>query len=813
MQHQYTASQIQHILDYNNQIPNPDSVITWLLTDSRKLIYANTSIFFCLEGKQDAHVYISDLYRVGVRNFVITNSNYPVEKYPDANFFLQTNALTALQKLVAYHRGHFSYPVIGITGSNGKTIVKDWLYQLMSPENAIVRSPKSYNSQIGVPLSVWQMNHSYQLGIFEAGISTSNEMDRLERMIVPEIGIFTNLKSAHDEGFSSKDEKLKEKLKLFTNSKKIVYGTSYIQENLIPTSKSFTWSINGPADLQIKSIQKNEHNSVLKALYASYEFNLIVPFNDDASIENCIICASTMLCMGYDVDLVCERILQLQSIPMRLQMKQGVQQSTIINDSYSADMNSLYIAVDFLNQQKHDRKTVIISDIIHNNTESVYELMADYFKSHNIDRVIGIGKEISAKSELFKMEKYFFDTTEDFLNEFTSYDFSREGILIKGARKFEFEKIAKRLEEKVHDTVLEINLNSIVHNLNFYRSKLLPGTKIMAMVKAFAYGSGSFEVASLLQYNKVDYLAVAYADEGIALRNAGIKLPIMVMSPESNAFEKMVEHNLEPEIYGAGIFNSIVNYLKLEGIKNYPIHLKFDTGMHRLGFEKKDISEIENYLKDDTIQIKSIFSHLAASESNEHDDFTRAQLNIFDSIYAMIRNYIHYDPIRHVANTAAILRFPESHYEMVRLGIGLYGVENIGNYEQELQRVAELKTTVTQIRKVAKGESIGYSRRGVLNYDAEIATIKIGYADGFSRSFGNGNAEVLINNQRAKVIGSVCMDMCMVDVTGLNVMEGDEVIIFGENPTIKELANKINTIPYEILTSISQRVQRIYYYE
>lgn len=813
MQHQYKASQIQHILDGTSRISNPDSVITWLLTDSRKLIYANTSIFFCLEGKQDAHVYISELYRVGVRNFVITNSNFNMDEFPDANFFIQSNALAALQTLVAYHRAHFNYPVIGITGSNGKTIVKDWLYQMLSPEKSIVRSPKSYNSQIGVPLSVWQMNHSYQLGIFEAGISKANEMEKLEKIISPEIGIFTNLKSAHDEGFNNREEKLNEKLKLFKNSKKIVYGVSYIKEGTIPKNRSFTWSINGTADLQIKSIQKNEHSSVLKALYASYEFNLIVPFNDDASIENCIICASTMLCMGYDVELVCERILQLQSIPMRLQMKQGIQQSTIINDSYSADMNSLYIAVDFLNQQKHERKTVIISDIIHNSSENVYDMMADYFKSHNIDRVIGIGKEISEKSGLFEMEKYFFNTTNDFLNEFSSFDFSREGILIKGARKFEFEKIAKRLEEKVHDTVLEINLNAIVHNLNFYRSKLLPGTKIMAMVKAFAYGSGSFEVANLLQYNKVDYLAVAYADEGIALRNAGIKLPIMVMSPESNAFEKMVEHNLEPEIYSTGIFNSFVNYLKLEGIKNYPIHLKLDTGMHRLGFEKKDISEIENYLKDDTIHIKSVFSHLAASESEEHDEFTKNQLNIFDSIYAMLRNYIHYDPLRHIANTAAILRFPESHYEMVRLGIGLYGVENIGNFEQELQRVAELKTTVTQVRKVAKGESIGYGRRGLLSYDSDIATIKIGYADGFSRAFGNGNAEVLINNQRAKVIGSVCMDMCMVDVTGLNVMEGDEVIIFGEDPTIKELANKINTIPYEILTSISQRVQRIYYYE
>lgn len=813
MQHLYTAAQLEHIWECKSSIVNPNSKIQWLLIDSRKVINASASLFFALKGKQDAHQYIDDLYKQGVRNFVISSSSFSIDNFSEANFFMVDDALKAMQTLVAYHREHFDYPVIGITGSNGKTIVKDWLYQLISPEKSIVRSPKSYNSQIGVPLSVWQMSHAYQMGIFEAGISTTNEMEALEHIIHPQIGILTNIKTAHDEGFKSKDEKLVEKLKLFVHSAKIIYGKQYVPDGFIPLNKSFTWSTEGEADLQIKAIHKHEINSVLKAKYASYEFDLHLPFKDDASIENCIICTATMLCLGYDVDVVVQRIKQLQAIPMRLQMKQGIQQSSIINDSYSADIASLFIAVDFLFQQKHDRKTVIISDMIHGATEQVYEQMANYFKAHKIDRIIGIGEEISAHESLFSMEKYFFNTTDEFLKAFNGFDFSREGILIKGARTFAFEKIARRLEEKVHDTVMEVNLNAIVHNLNFYRSKLLSGTKVMVMVKAFAYGSGSFEIANVLQYNKVDYLAVAYADEGVALRIAGITLPIMVMSPESNAFEKMIEHNLEPEIYNASIFNAFINHLKLEGIKHYPIHLKLDTGMHRLGFELKDIADIENFVKDETIRVASVFSHLAASEADEHDEFTRQQLNAFDKMYASLRNFLHYDAIRHVANTAAILRFPEAHYEMVRLGIGLYGVENVGNYEHELQRVAELKTTVTQVRNVPKGESIGYSRRGLLNHDAEIATIKIGYADGFNRAFGNGVAEVVINGNRAKVIGSVCMDMCMVDVTGMNVQEGDEVIVFGDDPNIKELASKLNTIPYEVLTSISQRVQRIYYYE
>lgn len=813
MQHKYLASQIKVILECEAIIPQPDYEIYWLLTDSRKIIYAEQSLFFALPGKQNSHQYIKDLYQLGLRNFVISDASYADLKYLSANFYIVKNTVEALQKIAAHHRSHFNYPVIGITGSNGKTIVKDWLYQMLSPEYSIVRSPKSYNSQIGVPLSVWQMNDSYQLALFEAGISTVNEMDALEEVMKPNIGILTNIKSAHDEGFDSREQKLKEKLKLFKHCSSIIYSKDYVPDGTIEISKSFTWSRKVSADLTITEVLLDVQHSTINCKYKNIDFQLRCHFIDEASIENIIILTATLLSLGYSTDIIIERIAQLQSIPMRLEMKQGINRSTLINDSYSADISSLLLAVDFLNQQKQERKTVIISDIVHSEKERVYEILANYLSSHKIHRVIGIGEEISANADLFKMNKSFYKSTEEFILDFKNIDFNNEGILIKGARKYGFERIAKLLEEKVHETVLEINLNAIVHNLNFYRSKIRPGTKMMAMVKAFAYGSGSVEIASILQYNKIDYLAVAYADEGVALRLAGINVPIMVMSPEPAAFDKMIEYHLEPELYNQRILSSFYELIKSKNIHDYPVHIKLETGMNRLGFDKDDLEILFKYTSDSYLKIVSVFSHLAASENVDHDAYTQQQLSRFNNLYAQMKLHYKRDFIRHIANTAGILRFPEAQYEMVRLGIGLYGIENVGHFQNELQMVAELKTTVTQIKKLKSTETVGYGRRGELKRDSEIATIKIGYADGYSRAFGYSKAYVSIKGQRAAVIGSVCMDMCMVDVTGLGVVEGDEVIIFGEDPNINDLAKIANTIPYEILTSISQRVQRIYYYE
>lgn len=813
MQHKYSADQIKDILECKAILQQATYEIYWILTDSRKVIYANQSIFFALPGKRDAHQFIKDLYQQGVRNFVISDATYADKNYLSANFFIVEDSLKALQKLVAYHRAHFTYPVFGITGSNGKTIVKDWLYQLLSPEYTIIRSPKSYNSQIGVPLSVWQMNHTYQLGIFEAGISMQHEMDALEKVIQPTIGILTNIRSAHDEGFPSREEKLKEKIKLFKNAEKVIYAKEYVQDGLIPKEKSFTWSFTDAADLQVLSVQKYAKHSNISLYYKLQEFNIDIPFVDDASIENIVIATASLLCLQYDVNTIIERIKLLQAIPMRLEMKQGINQSILINDSYSADISSMLIAIDFLKQQKQDSKTLIVSDIVHSESEPVYEILAEYLDTHGINRIIGIGKEIKSFAHLFKMNKMFFDDTESFVAAFNSLDFHREGILIKGARKFGFERIAKLLEEKVHETVLEINLNAIVHNLNFYRSKIHKNTKVMAMVKAFAYGSGSAEIASILQYNKIDYLAVAYADEGVSLRKEGITLPIMVMSPEPAAFAKMLEYKLEPEIYNVRILQAFYEFAKSNNQQHYPIHIKLETGMNRLGFDENDLKTLYHFTNDDTLKIITVFSHLAASESEDHDEYTKTQFDKFDHLYALLRNHYQQDFIRHIANTAGILRFPEAQYEMVRLGIGLYGIENVGEFQNELQRVGTLKTTVTQIKKLKAGDTVGYGRRGKINKESEIATIKIGYADGYYRLFGNGNAYVMIKNQKAITIGSICMDMCMVDVTGLGVIEGDEVIVIGEDPSINELAKIANTIPYELLTSISQRVQRIYYYE
>lgn len=813
MQHKYLASQIKVILDCEAIIQQPDYEIYWLLTDSRKIIYAEQSLFFALPGKQNSHKYIKELYQQGVRNFVISDASYADLNYLSANFYIIENTIAALQKMAAHHRSHFHYPVIGITGSNGKTIVKDWLYQILSPEQAIVRSPKSYNSQIGVPLSVWQMNDSFQLGIFEAGISTVNEMDALEVVMKPSIGILTNIKSAHDEGFDSREQKLQEKLKLFRHSSKIIYSIDYVPTGMIEAAKSFTWSRKGHADLIVSSDVQELQQSTIRCKYKGHEFEIRCNFIDEASIENIIILTATLLSLDYDINIIVERIAQLQAIPMRLEMKQGINRSTLINDSYSADISSWLLAVDFLNQQKQERKTVIISDIVHSEKEPVYEILANYLSSHNIHRVIGIGEEISNNAELFKMNKSFYKSTEDFIADFKNVEFNNEGILIKGARKYGFERIAKLLEEKVHETILEINLNAIVHNLNFYRSKIRPGTKMMAMVKAFAYGSGSVEIASILQYNKIDYLAVAYADEGVSLRMVGIKVPIMVMSPEPAAFDKMIEYNLEPELYNQRILSSFYELIKSKNIQEYPVHIKLETGMNRLGFDDADLDTLFKYTSDSHLKIVSVFSHLAASESADHDDYTKQQLSRFNNLYSKMKSHYQKDFIRHISNTAGILRFPEAQYEMVRLGIGLYGIENVGHFQNELQMVADLKTTVTQIKKLKASETVGYGRRGELKKDSEIATIKIGYADGYSRAFGYSKSYVSIKGQRAPVIGSVCMDMCMVDVTGMGVVEGDEVIIFGEDPNINDLAKIAGTIPYEILTSISQRVQRIYYYE
>lgn len=799
-----------------------DALLHHLLLDSRKLISPADSVFFAIKGiRHDGHAFLPTLYQKGVRHFIVEeHAKVLPASYKDASIWEVPDAITALQKIVAYHRNTFTLPVIGITGSNGKTIVKEWLSQLLNKDFRIVKSPKSYNSQIGVPISVWEINEHHTLGIFEAGISLPNEMARLESVIRPTIGIFTNIGPAHEEGFKNREEKIREKLKLFTHTEIVFYRKDYLDIHkaisLLPV-KTFTWSDQETADLQILQIEKDKHGSKLSLLFSGETFSLYLPFSDEASVENIVHCISVLLYLKFTESDIQERLNMLHPIAMRLELKEGINGSYIIDDTYNNDLSGLTMAINFLDQQKQRaKKTIILSDVLESGIEEekLYGQIAGILQEKNVSRIIGIGKNIQKHQKLFSgLSASFYETTEEFLSKFQINSFSNEIILIKGARVFAFEKIVRLLQQKMHGTVLEINLDALAHNLNFYRSQLKPGTKIMVMVKAFAYGSGSFEVANLLQFHRADYLAVAYADEGVALRENGITLPIMVMNPTYQTFDKIIHHQLEPEIYSFKILEEFLQYLG-ENKTTSAIHLKLDTGMHRLGFEEKDLDLLlEKITGNSAVRIASIFTHLAAADEAVHNSFTKSQLEKFNRMTDRLEKSIGYKVIRHAVNSAGILRFPEAHMDMVRLGVGLYGVEANGLRQGELQTVGTLKTIISQIKKVNAGESIGYSRKGMAEKPTTIATIAIGYADGYDRGFSNGKGKVLINGTLCPIIGNVCMDMCMVDITGVEAEEGDEVIVFGKNPSILELSRTIGTIPYELLTGVGERVKRVFYTE
>ena len=814
----YTIQQIADLLNIPSFSVKHETNITALLIDSRSVVNPETSLFFALSAQRDGHDFIPDAYANGIRSFVISDAAH-LNAFPDANFLLVPDVLVALQHLAADHRSKFRLNVVAITGSNGKTVVKEWLYQLLAIDYNIVRSPKSFNSQIGVPLSVWQINDEHTLGIFEAGISKTGEMEQLAAIIQPTTGILTNVGPAHAEGFASAREKLLEKLKLFKGVELFVYSPDYtgtLGAKELPGERQFSWSTKSNADLEILFVEPIKGRSYIRARYKHEEIECLIPFSDRASVENGIICWATLLALGYTPQEADLKLEKLTSVNMRLELKNGINQSSVIDDSYSADISSLAIALDFLNlQNQHVVKTLILSDLYETGKtdQDLYTEIASLLRQKQVTRLIGIGPHISAFADLFSTESSFYDSTQEFIQKFPSMHFGNETILVKGARKFEFERISKSLTQKIHDTVMEIDLNALAHNLKFYKAKLKPGVKVMAMVKAFSYGSGSFEIANLLQYHKVDYLAVAYADEGISLRKAGITMPIMVMSPEPSAFEAILKHKLEPELYNLEILKFFVDFLP-DTVVDYPVHLKIDTGMHRLGFEEPDLDELLKMLAaTGKIKIVSAFSHLAASEDEQHDDFTAYQVQRFITISEQIKAALNYDFIRHISNTSAITRHPEAQMDMVRIGIGLYGFDSGLKEKSGLQTVATLKTTITQIKTVGPLETVGYGRRGILPNGGTIATVKIGYADGYRRSFGNGTGKMLVAGKAAPTVGSIAMDMCMLDVTGLDAKTGDEVIVFNDQLTIADLAEQIGTIPYEILTNISQRVKRVYFYE
>ncbi len=813
-----------------------DASISYLMIDSRRLRHASDALFFAIKGKrQDGHHFIPDLIKNGVRNFMVTDETV-IAKYPNTNFILVKDAIAALQKIAIAHRKQFDIPVIGITGSNGKTIVKEWLYQLLSDDYHIVRNPKSFNSQIGVPISVWQMNAEHTLGIFEAGISEPDEMLKLEKIIQPTIGLFTNIGEAHSEGFLNLKHKTKEKLRLFAGVNTLVYCKDYGDINQAISEINsfsakleddhkinlFSWSAHTDANLRVASILQQRNKSFISVNYKETEFDVEIPFADKASIENAIHCISIMLILEEPIEVIQGRLKNLTGVEMRLEMKEAINNCTLINDAYNSDIESIRIALDFLSQQQqHAKRTVILSDVHQSgrNDPDLYQLVAGLLKEQKVDRFIGVGKNIFRQKKYFEdsglKEVHLYNTTDELFQAISSDWFKNETVLLKGARLFEFERIEKLLERKSHRTVLEINLNALVDNLKAFQSLLKPNTKTMAMVKAFSYGIGSYEIASTLQFNNVDYLAVAYADEGVELRKNGITLPIMVMNPEEAAFDAIINFNLEPEIYSISLLKSFLAAVKEANMGESKIHLELETGMNRLGFNEEELATAIDIIKESQIvQIASVFSHLVASEDKKEDKFTATQIEKFEQLSERVTKEFNYPIIRHILNTSGILRHTNAQYEMVRLGIGLYGIGSFPNGDHKLIPVSTLKTTVSQIKEVEKGQSVGYGRAGKADKAVTIATVGIGYADGLPRSLSQGKGKMHIKGKSYPIIGNICMDMTMIDITeNEGVKEGDEVIVFGAEPLVSLVAEWANTIPYEILTGISGRVKRLYLHE
>ena len=822
----YKFSTIANLLKVKPVLEGIDIEVDFLLTDSRKLLSPERTLFFAINSKtRGANPFVLELYKKGVRCFIVDDSFKDFSSVTEANILVVKNVTESLQRISEFHRQHFNYDVVGITGSNGKTIVKEWLSAMLSNAYNIVKSPRSYNSQIGVPLSVWQMNENHSLGFFEAGISQKGEMENLEKIIKPTIGILSSIGDAHASGFKNIEQKIEEKLKLFIHSNTLIFCRDSellikkVDELLLinPSLSLFTWGMKGNPSLLVRSMEKESDSSLIKCSYSNIDFDFTIPFTDDAAIENSITCCCFLLFLNIPFAVIKEKLLNIPSMEMRLELIEGANNCSIINDSYSIDLHSINVALDFLDQQQqHKNKTVILSDIPqHYSDESIYENVASDIKRKNILRFIGVGDELIQNKKYFSeiQEVRFFKSTNELIENISELNFENETILLKGARIFGFEKVSYLLEEKTHESVLEINLNAIRHNLNFYKS-YTGNLKIMAMVKAFSYGTGSFEIANILQHAKVSYLAVAYSDEGIDLRKAGIKLPIMVMNTEEAGFNNLIKYQLEPELYSFKILESFIKFLKINDLHFYPVHLKFDTGMHRLGFEIADIHKLVEIIKEnDEIKVVSVFSHLAASDDPSEDNLTKKQSETFKDICCLLEEGIGYNFIKHISNSSAIVHHPLLSMDMVRLGIGLYGIDSDPVIQEKLLNVSTLKTTISQIRFVKKGDSVGYGGKNILDDDKMIATVRIGYADGYHRSLGNGKGKMLVKGKPAPVVGNVCMDMTMIDVTNLNAKEGEEIIVFGKDMPVSVLANNSQTIPYEILTGISQRVKRVYFDE
>ena len=796
--------------------------IDWILTDSRSLCFPEETLFFALKTKvNDGHKYIGELYTRGVRNFVVNELPEDMTGFREANFLKVANPLKALQRLAAHHRSQFQVPVIGVTGSNGKTVVKEWLYHLISPDKVVTRSPRSYNSQIGVPLSVWMMNERTEVGVFEAGISEMGEMEVLQPIIQPTIGILTNIGGAHQENFTSLSDKCMEKLSLFKDCDVVVYNgdnellSSCVAKSLLG-AREIAWSMHDvERPLFIENIEKDAKGTTIKYRYLGFFKEYRIPFIDDASIENSLNCLAAALYLMISPEDIAARMAQLEPVAMRLEVKEGKHGCVLINDSYNSDFASLDIALDFMSRRNEDKErkhTLILSDILESGQTSklLYRQVADLIHSRHVDKIIGVGPEISEASARFQIDKYFYPTTKELIQSGVLDTLKNEVVLIKGARIFHFDEITDYLELKVHKTILEVDLSALVSNLNSYRKRLKADTKMVCMVKASAYGAGSLEIAKTLEEHRVDYLAVAVADEGADLRKAGINSSIMIMNPEVTSFKTLFDYNLEPEVYSFRLLEELIRAAEREGVSNFPIHIKINTGMNRLGFEPDEIPQlIERLHRQSAVIPRSVFSHMVGSDSDRFDGFTRRQIDAFVKVSETLQKAFHHKIIRHICNTAGIERYPGAQFDMVRLGLGLYGVDPYTN--EMLQNVTTLKTTILQIHNVPSGDSVGYSRKEILQRDSRIAAIPIGYADGLNRHLGNGKGYCVVNGKKAPYVGNICMDVCMIDVTDIDCKEGDKVIIFGKELTVTQMADWLDTIPYEILTSVSNRVKRVYF--
>lgn len=802
-----------------------DRQVDWLLTDSRSLAFPETTLFFALRTRSgDGHRYVADLYRRGVRSFVVGQVPADAERlFPDAVFLLTVSPLKALQRLSERHREELQLPIIGITGSNGKTVVKEWLYQLLAPHRRVTRSPRSYNSQIGVPLSVWLLTPQTEVGIFEAGISQVGEMQALRAIVQPTIGIMTNIGEAHQENFETKEEKCLEKMALFQDAEVLIYCADDAivaggVEAVGFKGRRFSWTLEGRSEaaVQVSAEQVSAHATRVTYTFEGVTHAFDLPFIDAASLQNALHSLCACLLLGLSASDIAQGMAALEPVAMRLEVKQGVRGCMIINDCYNSDINSLDIALDFaarrFAQTAAQRRVLILSDMEQTGVppRELYERVAQMVASRGVDYIIGVGAEIAAAHACFSQPKRFFTSVEALMESGALSELNADVVLLKGSRRAGFERLAEALSQKVHETTLEVNLEAVAQNLNYYRSLLTPGTKMVCMIKASAYGSGAVEIAKTLQERGVDYLAVAVADEGVELRNAGITGNIIVMNPEMNSFATLFAHRLEPEVYSFGLLEALIHAAEREGITNFPVHIKLDTGMTRLGFHPEHDMErlIARMSRQTALLPRSVFSHFAGTDGVDFDAYTQQQFEAFDTASRRLQAAFPHKVLRHICNSAGIERFPQYHLDMVRLGLGLYGISPVDN--RTIYNVVALKTTILQIREVEATTTVGYSRRGVLNRPSRIAALPIGYADGLNRRLGNGRGYCLVNGQPAPYVGNICMDVCMIDVTDIPCNEGDSVEIFGDNLPVAQLATWLETIPYEVLTSVSERVKHVY---